>query len=185
MAPVALIRLCRREILRKEEVRTVRASTSRAGARREQSSSRRETSPGSGAVARAATIYSVDFLSSAFCERSRNCRVLDCARYAPIIRNAGALRRRFEATERKERVSGISRACSIGFSTWSSRSHSRNTSFRSPHSIVNTSERIDADVIVSCTPEKSTERGLTWDTFLNAFVMARSGFSSQPAQHSR
>lgn len=42
-----------------------------------------------------------------------------CARYAPIIRNAGALRRRFEATERKERVSGISRACSIGFSTCS------------------------------------------------------------------
>jgi hypothetical protein len=60
-------------------------SASRAAGRREQSSSRRETSPRSGAVARAATIYSVDFLSSAFCDKSRNWRVLDCCREQPFV----------------------------------------------------------------------------------------------------
>lgn len=44
--------------------------------------------------------------------------------------------------------------------TCSSRSHSRKVTFRKPHSIVNTSDRIDAEVSVICTPEKSTERGL-------------------------
>ena len=49
--------------------------------------------------------------------------------------------------------------------TESSRSHSRNTNFRSPHSIEKTSERIDAEVNVSCTPERSTVRGLVGDVF--------------------
>jgi hypothetical protein len=39
------------------------------------------------------------------------------------MRNAAVLRRRFEATERKLRVSGISRACSIGFSICSCIKH--------------------------------------------------------------
>ena len=49
--------------------------------------------------------------------------------------------------------------------TKSSRSHSRNTNFRRPHSIEKTSERIDAEVNVSCTPERSTVRGLVGDVF--------------------
>ena len=49
--------------------------------------------------------------------------------------------------------------------TESSRSHSRNTNFRRPHSIEKTSERIDAEVNVSCTPERSTVRGLVGDVF--------------------
>jgi hypothetical protein len=71
--PLAEMRLCLRDMLRRDEVRTARQRVSRAAGRSEQSSSRNETSPGSGAVSKAATIYSMDFLSSIFCERSRNC----------------------------------------------------------------------------------------------------------------
>lgn len=39
---------------------------SRAGGRSAQSSRRRDTRPGSGAVAKAATTYSIDFLSNEF-----------------------------------------------------------------------------------------------------------------------
>ena len=49
--------------------------TSKAAGRNEQSSRRRDTNPGSGAVSRPATIYSIDFLSRIFCERSKNCRL--------------------------------------------------------------------------------------------------------------
>ena len=47
--------------------------------------------------------------------------------------------------------------------TCSSRSHSRNTNFRSPHSIVKTSESIDADVALSCTPDRSSVLGFVVD----------------------
>lgn len=36
-----------------------------------------------------------------------------------MIRNAGGFNRRFEATERNVRLSGMSNACSIGFKIWS------------------------------------------------------------------
>ena len=49
--------------------------TSKAAGRNEQSSRRKDTNPGSGAVSRLATIYSIDFLSRIFCERSKNCRL--------------------------------------------------------------------------------------------------------------
>jgi len=47
--------------------------------------------------------------------------------------------------------------------TESSKSHSLSVSLRSPHSMLNTSERIAAAVGVSCTPDRSTERGLVAD----------------------
>ena len=47
--------------------------------------------------------------------------------------------------------------------TCSSRSHSRNMTFLRPHSIVNTSDRIAADVTDNCAPDKSTERGFVPD----------------------
>ena len=43
---------------------------------RAQSSRRNETKPWMGASGSAAAIYSMHFLSSVFCERSRNCRFL-------------------------------------------------------------------------------------------------------------
>jgi hypothetical protein len=43
--------------------------------RSKQSSIRNDTNPGPGAWARAATMYSIDFLSIGFCEISRNCRL--------------------------------------------------------------------------------------------------------------
>jgi len=51
------------------------------------------------------------------------------------------------------KANGMGRTCS-------SRSHSRNTSFRKPHSMLKTSDRIDAELNVSWTPEKSTVLGL-------------------------
>ena len=108
-------------------------SASRLFALSEQSSSLRVRSPCSGHCASAAAIYSTDFLSRAFCDKSRNCKDLACRRlrtnvmgatvmltfetYAPIRRNAGVLRRRLEATERKERDLGMRREWSMGFNT--------------------------------------------------------------------
>jgi hypothetical protein len=50
-------------------------STSRPAGRNEQSSIRRETRPGVGAVGNAAVMYSTDFLSREFCDKSRNLRL--------------------------------------------------------------------------------------------------------------
>jgi hypothetical protein len=78
-------------------------------------------------------MYSIERLSSEFCERSRNWRdfaykdmneptpksVSRASRAfimkAPIKRYAGAFRRRFEVTDRNVRVPGMRRACNIGF----------------------------------------------------------------------
>jgi hypothetical protein len=47
--------------------------------------------------------------------------------------------------------------------TESSKSHSLSVSLRNPHSMLNTSERIAAVDGVSCTPDRSTERGFVDD----------------------
>lgn len=47
--------------------------------------------------------------------------------------------------------------------TYSSRSHSLKTSLRRPHSIVKTSDRIEADEILNWTPERSTVLGCVED----------------------
>jgi hypothetical protein len=49
--------------------------------------------------------------------------------------------------------------------TISSKSHSRNTALRRPHSMERTSARMDALVKVSWTPEKSTVRGWVGGVF--------------------
>lgn len=46
-----------------------------------QSSNRRETRPIAGASGNALAMYSIDLLSSVFCETSRNCRLFDCSDY--------------------------------------------------------------------------------------------------------
>ena len=80
------------------------------------------------------------------------------------------------------------------------------TSFRRPHSIVNTSDSTDAELTVSCTPDKSMVRG--WGPLARYIIMTYergrrihecyqdnertriaaeipgSGFSSLPTQHS-
>ena len=140
-------------------------------------------------------MYSTDFLSRIFCDKSRNCNFFAWAtlldqtseyrvystshtlhKYAPMRRKALGFSLLFDATERKVSVPGIVRECSIGFRvyghghkhgirrlrcerTWSSRSHSLNTSLRRPHSMVKTSDNTEAVPMVSCTPEKSTVRG--------------------------
>lgn len=48
---------------------------SRAAGRRKQSSTRNETNPGAGAMAKAAAIYSMDFLSKEFWDKSKNWRL--------------------------------------------------------------------------------------------------------------
>ena len=53
-------------------------SASRTCGFSEQSSIRNETMPGVGASGRAAAIYSTDFLSKAFCDKSRNCKDFAC-----------------------------------------------------------------------------------------------------------
>lgn len=99
-APVAEIRLCRREMLRRDEVRTTRDSVSRAFGRKEQSSRRKETRPGSGAVTRQAVIYSTAFLSRFVCDKSRNCRLFALEAYAPMTLNAGVFNPRLDATDK-------------------------------------------------------------------------------------
>jgi hypothetical protein len=84
--PDAEIRLCRREMLRNDDVRTARQSDSRAAGRSAQSSKRRETKPASGAVANAATTYSIAFLSKGFCERSRNCKLFAYLTFQHIVK---------------------------------------------------------------------------------------------------
>ena len=42
----------------------------------EQSSRRNETTPGVGASGSAAAMYSIDFFSKIFCDKSRNCKTL-------------------------------------------------------------------------------------------------------------
>ena len=84
--PDAEIRLCRREMLRNDDVRTARQSVSRAAGRSAQSSKRRETKPASGAVASAATMYSIAFLSKGFCERSRNCKLFAYLTFQHIVK---------------------------------------------------------------------------------------------------
>ena len=78
-APVALMRLYLRDIFRNDDLRTALASTSREAGLREQSSNRNETRPGVGASGRAAAMYSIDFLSREFWDRSKNWRLLVCA----------------------------------------------------------------------------------------------------------
>lgn len=129
-------------------------------------------------------MYSTDFLSRLFSDTSRNWRLFALATYAPISLNAGAFMRLLDAIDKYDRLPGINNECKIGFNVTSSKSHSLNTSFLNPHSIVNTSERIDADVKVSCTPDKSTHRGFVGVAFLKAALIALSGSSSHPAQHS-
>jgi hypothetical protein len=61
----------------------------------------------------------------------------------------------------------------INARTRSSRSHSRNVSLRSPHSMFKTSDRVAASDGVSWTPEKSTVRGLVPDALYSSGVSGR------------
>ena len=127
---------------------------------KEQSSNRKDTRPDADAGFRADPMYSTDFLSSIFCDKSRNCRLSDFWTKDPISLNAGALSRLFDATERKFSVLGIKRECNIGLRiylsisikqsqheiglTCSSKSHSLRKSFRRPHSTAKMSDSVAA-----------------------------------------
>jgi hypothetical protein len=81
-------------------------------------------------------IYSIDFLSRRFCDKSRNWRLLafkeivckcsekeirkECTflRKAPMSLKAGAFSLRFDATERKESDPGIRSECKMGLRIW-------------------------------------------------------------------
>lgn len=76
----------------------------------EQSSIRKDTRPGADAGFNAEPMYSIDLLSTAFCDRSKNCRLLDFCTKVAMILNAGAFRRLLDAMDRKLSVLGISNA---------------------------------------------------------------------------
>lgn len=105
--------------MRNCNVRTRRhlPNASRAAGRSEQSSKRRETNPLSFAGLRAAPIYSTDFLSKKFCDRSKNCSFRHFFAKIPMSLKAGVLSRRFDATDRKLSVPGMVSACSRGLRT--------------------------------------------------------------------
>ena len=85
-----------------------RPRVSKDAGRKEQSSIRKDTKPGVDAGFRADPMYSMDLLSSAFCERSKNCRLFDFCTKEPTILKAGPLSRLLDAIERKFKELGIS-----------------------------------------------------------------------------